>query len=60
LLAEAQQNVAEKVKFLPGFYAQWSGQFEYLQRAEARLRIVVPVTLADDSRDWRIDPDISY
>jgi copper/silver efflux system protein len=26
-------------------HVSWSGQFEYLQRAEARLRIVVPVTL---------------
>ena len=31
--------------FPAGTYAIWSGQFEYLQRAEARLRIVVPVTL---------------
>ena len=29
----------------PGYYATWSGQFEYLERAEARLKIVVPVTL---------------
>jgi Cu(I)/Ag(I) efflux system membrane protein CusA/SilA len=29
----------------PGYYVTWSGQFEYLQRAETRLRIVVPVTL---------------
>lgn len=35
----------EKVKFPPGFYAVWSGQFEFLQRAEARLQIVVPATL---------------
>jgi Cu(I)/Ag(I) efflux system membrane protein CusA/SilA len=33
------------VRFEPGTYAVWSGQFEYLQRAEARLRIVVPATL---------------
>jgi Cu(I)/Ag(I) efflux system membrane protein CusA/SilA len=44
-VADAQKAVAGKVRFKPGFYAQWSGQFEYLQRAEARLRIVVPVTL---------------
>ncbi|AEI04605.1 heavy metal efflux pump CusB (plasmid) [Afipia carboxidovorans OM5] len=44
-VAEAQQAVAEKVKFPPGYYVSWSGQFEYLQRAEARLKIVVPVTL---------------
>src|SRR5205814_5756223 len=29
----------------PGYYVTWSGQFEYLQRAEARLKVVVPVTL---------------
>lgn len=44
-VADAQQAVAENVKFPPGFYAQWSGQFEYLKRAEAKLKIVVPVTL---------------
>ena len=42
---EAQRAVAEEVRFPPGTYAVWSGQFEYLQRAEARLRIVVPATL---------------
>jgi Cu(I)/Ag(I) efflux system membrane protein CusA/SilA len=44
-VTEAQQAVAQKVKFPPGYYVSWSGQFEYLQRAEARLKIVVPVTL---------------
>jgi Cu(I)/Ag(I) efflux system membrane protein CusA/SilA len=37
--------VAASVQLPPGYYVIWSGQFEYLQRAEARLRIVVPVTL---------------
>jgi len=44
-VADAQRAVQEKVKFPPGFYAVWSGQFEFLQRAEARLQIVVPATL---------------
>ena len=44
-VAEAQRVVAEKIKFPPGYYVTWSGQFEYLQRAKARLIIVVPVTL---------------
>ena len=44
-VAEAQKAVAASVQFPPGYYATWSGQFEYLQRAEARLRVVVPVTL---------------
>jgi len=45
-VADAQKAVAEQVSFPQGHYATWSGQFEYLQRAEARMRIVVPVTLA--------------
>jgi Cu(I)/Ag(I) efflux system membrane protein CusA/SilA len=42
----AQAAVGSKVKLPPGYSVAWSGQFEYLQRAEARLKIVVPVTLA--------------
>ncbi len=44
-VARAQQSVMSQVKFPPGVYAVWSGQFEYLQRAKAKLRIVVPVTV---------------
>jgi len=44
-IEEARAAVARKVKFSPGTYVQWSGQFEYLERAEARLKIVVPFTL---------------
>ncbi len=43
---DAQRAVAQKVKFPPGYYATWSGQYEYMERAKARLVIVVPVTLA--------------
>ena len=42
---DAQRAVSEKVSFPPGYYATWSGQFEYLERAQQRLRIVVPATL---------------
>jgi Cu(I)/Ag(I) efflux system membrane protein CusA/SilA len=44
-VSDARRAVQEKVKFPPGSYAVWSGQFEFLQRAEARLQVVVPVTL---------------
>ena len=44
-VADAQRAVASEVQFPPGYYATWSGQFEYLERAEARLKIVVPITL---------------
>jgi Cu(I)/Ag(I) efflux system membrane protein CusA/SilA len=44
-VADAQKAVAGQVKFPPGYYVTWSGQFEYMQRAKARLQIVVPVTI---------------
>jgi copper/silver efflux system protein len=44
-VAEAKRVVSENVEFPPGYYVTWSGQFEYLERAQARLAIVVPVTL---------------
>ena len=44
-VAEARQAVADQVKFPAGYYVAWSGQFEYMERAAARMRIVVPVTL---------------
>jgi copper/silver efflux system protein len=44
-VAEAQKAVAASVPFPSGYYVTWSGQFEYLERAEARLKVVVPVTL---------------
>jgi Cu(I)/Ag(I) efflux system membrane protein CusA/SilA len=42
---EARKAVAEKVTFPPGYYAVWSGQYEYYERAKQRLSIVVPLTL---------------
>ncbi len=44
-VADARRAVQERVTFPPGAYAIWSGQFEYLERAEAKLRLVVPATL---------------
>ncbi|MBR2816072.1 MAG: efflux RND transporter permease subunit [Reyranella sp.] len=44
-VADARRAVQETVTFPPGAYAIWSGQFEYLERAEAKLRLVVPATL---------------
>ncbi len=44
-VAEARNAVATAVDLPPGFSIAWSGQYEYFQRAEARLRIVVPATL---------------
>jgi copper/silver efflux system protein len=44
-VSEAAHAVAEQVKLPPGYHIEWSGQFEYLQRAAAKLRIVIPATL---------------
>src|ERR1700716_1611346 len=45
-VADAQHAVRASIEFPAGSYVVWSGQFEYLERAAARLKIVVPVTLS--------------
>ncbi|HZX93851.1 MAG TPA: CusA/CzcA family heavy metal efflux RND transporter, partial [Myxococcales bacterium] len=42
---DARKAVAEKVKVPPGYRLEWAGQYRYLERAKARLALVVPVTL---------------
>jgi Cu(I)/Ag(I) efflux system membrane protein CusA/SilA len=44
-VADAQRAVSEIIQFPTGYYVVWSGQYEYLQRAVARLKVVVPATL---------------
>jgi Cu(I)/Ag(I) efflux system membrane protein CusA/SilA len=44
-VADARKAVNEKVKFPPGYYIAWSGQFEYMERAIEKLKLVVPLTL---------------
>ena len=44
-VADARKAVNEQVKFPPGYYATWSGQFEYMERAIKKMKIVIPVTL---------------
>ena len=44
-VADAQQAVQASIRFPAGYYVVWSGQYEYLERATARLKVVVPVTL---------------
>jgi Cu(I)/Ag(I) efflux system membrane protein CusA/SilA len=45
-VADARRTVEEKVKLPPGYSLAWSGQFEYMERATERLRLVVPLTLS--------------
>jgi len=44
-VADARKAVADQVKFPPGYYITWSGQFEYMERAVEKMKIVIPVTL---------------
>ena len=44
-VADARKAVQDQVKLPPGYHVEWSGQFEYLERAAARLQTVIPVTL---------------
>jgi len=44
-VADARRAVSENVKFQPGYYATWSGQFESMERAVQKMKVVVPVTL---------------
>ena len=44
-VADAKKAVAENVKFPPGYYIAWSGQFEYMERAIEKMKIVIPVTM---------------
>jgi len=41
----AKRTVAEKIKLPAGYNIVWSGQYEYMQRAEKRLMMVIPMTL---------------
>ena len=43
---DMQAAVKRSVKMPAGYAVSWSGQFEYLERASERLKLVVPVTLA--------------
>jgi Cu(I)/Ag(I) efflux system membrane protein CusA/SilA len=44
-VADARKAVAAQVKFPAGYYIAWSGQFEAMERAIEKMKIVVPVTL---------------
>lgn len=45
VVRDMQQAVAREVKLAPGYSISWSGQFEFMERATAKLKIVVPATL---------------
>ena len=43
---DAKRLLEQKLALPPGYRLEWSGQFEALQRAASKLRVVVPITLA--------------
>ncbi len=45
-VAEAKRMVARTMKLPPGYTLAWSGQYEYMERAKAKMQLVVPATLA--------------
>jgi copper/silver efflux system protein len=45
-VAEAKRMVARSMTLPPGYTLAWSGQYEYMERAKAKMRVVVPATLA--------------
>jgi Cu(I)/Ag(I) efflux system membrane protein CusA/SilA len=44
-VGDAKQRIAAELKLPPGYSLGWSGQYEYLERAVARLKVVLPLTL---------------
>ena len=44
-VGEMQSTVIKEVALPPGYSVSWSGQFEYLERATAKLKLVIPATL---------------
>src|SRR5512147_1926387 len=45
LVAEAQQKIAERVHLPTGYTVVWGGSFENMERAMAKLRVIVPITI---------------
>ncbi|MBD0306323.1 MAG: efflux RND transporter permease subunit, partial [Nitrospiraceae bacterium] len=46
IVAEAQKKIAQQIKLPPRYEIVWGGSFENMQRAMARLKIIVPITIA--------------
>ncbi|MBY4896105.1 efflux RND transporter permease subunit [Cupriavidus sp. AU9028] len=45
-VAELQQATAQKVRLPEGYYYEWGGQFQNMERAMGHLKIIVPITIA--------------
>jgi Cu(I)/Ag(I) efflux system membrane protein CusA/SilA len=45
-VADARRMVEREVQLPPGYSIVWSGQYEYMERAKERMKLVIPATLA--------------
>lgn len=44
-VSDAKEVVANELKLPPGYRLQWTGQYEFMAEMEARMRIVLPLTI---------------
>jgi len=44
-VARAKLAVARELKLKPGYFLKWTGQYEFLERARARMQVVIPITI---------------
>ncbi len=59
-VAEARERIAAEIELPPGYFLEFAGQFEHMERARLRLLVVVPVALAlilfllySSTQSWR-------
>ena len=45
-VAELQQKVGQQVKLPEGYYLEWGGQFQNMERALGHLKVIIPITIA--------------
>ena len=43
---KAKEVISERLDLPPGYFLEWAGQYEYLQRVRNKLKIMIPLTLA--------------
>jgi Cu(I)/Ag(I) efflux system membrane protein CusA/SilA len=44
-VADAKAAVAREIELPSGYYLKWTGQYEFLERIQARMKVVIPITL---------------
>ncbi len=59
-VAEARERISAEIELPPGYFVEFAGQFEHMERARLRLMVVVPVALAlilfllySSTQSWR-------